>query len=539
MTDIPRFDQMMNPLLQALRNLGRTATSDEMLREIAEVMDLTPEQLAVLHAPGKSSKSEVGYRLAWTCTYLRKYGLVENVSRGQWRLTDEGESTGEVDPSAVKRAVRRMDGQVGARDEPERVEEEVELSPGTGEADSSGTRSLTPSMPVYKDARLFLRIMDGVPYTLYRRTYNQIIDHRGSPQEQVDWRNPDVWIPHLLSDDEAKLALRLWKESGYALNPRHLRGSWYLTTKHELLRENEEGVLHVTERGREFLEDANSGTVAEIDAFEGILTVLRLVAERGPGKRGDFLSEYGEFCRAHTRFQSDRSIRGSLYERLTNLIAREFVTRNGQVYEISEPGLAYLERNARLVLGRPEPAVDKRGQLRRLALEIREEARQQLAAYLEEMDPYKFEQLVKFLLEEMGYRDVETTSPVNDKGVDVVAEIDLGISSVREVVQVKRRRGNVGRRVLDELRGSLHRFNAVRGTIVTTGGFSRGTQAAAFERGAAPITLIDGDKLLALLIEHDIGVTRQVVDYLEFDASKLEQFEVQEGSGQETSSPTY
>jgi len=134
----------------------------------------------------------------------------------------------------------------------------------------------------------------------------------------------------------------------------------------------------------------------------------------------------------------------------------------------------------------------------------------------------------------MGYRDVETTSPVNDKGVDVVAEIDLGISSVREVVQVKRRRGNVGRRVLDELRGSLHRFNAVRGTIVTTGGFSRGTQVAAFERGAAPITLIDGDKLLALLIEHNIGVTRQVVDYLEFDASKLKQFEEQEGDGPAT-----
>ena len=96
-------------------------------------------------------------------------------------------------------------------------------------------------------------------------------------------------------------------------------------------------------------------------------------------------------------------------------------------------------------------------------------------------------------------------------------------------MQVKRRRGNVGRRVLDQLRGSLHRFNAVRGTIITTGGFSRGTQEAAFERGAAPITLIDGEKLLDLLVEHNIGVSRQTVDDLEFDVSKLEQFETQEG----------
>ncbi|NLF63561.1 MAG: hypothetical protein GX579_03055 [Chloroflexi bacterium] len=63
MTDIPRFDQMMNPLLQALRNLGGTATLDEMVHEVADVMGLAPAQLAILHAPGKSSTSEVS--IAW------------------------------------------------------------------------------------------------------------------------------------------------------------------------------------------------------------------------------------------------------------------------------------------------------------------------------------------------------------------------------------------------------------------------------------------------------------------------------------------
>jgi restriction system protein len=141
------------------------------------------------------------------------------------------------------------------------------------------------------------------------------------------------------------------------------------------------------------------------------------------------------------------------------------------------------------------------------------------------MDPFRFEELVKFLLEEMGYTDVETTSPTHDRGVDVVANIDLGISSVREVIQVKRHKGNIHRRVLDQLRGSLHRFDAVRGTIITTGGFSGGTERAAFERGAAPITLIDGEKLLDLLIEREIGVTKNTVEYIDFDVNKLTQFE--------------
>jgi restriction system protein len=120
---------------------------------------------------------------------------------------------------------------------------------------------------------------------------------------------------------------------------------------------------------------------------------------------------------------------------------------------------------------------------------------------------------------------VVVTSPTNDKGVDVIANIQLGISSVREVVQVKRHRGSIGRVVLDQLRGSLHRFDAVRGTIITTGHFSKSAQDAAFERGAAPITLIDGEQVLELLMEHQIGVKKHPVFYYEFTPGDLAHFD--------------
>jgi len=137
------------------------------------------------------------------------------------------------------------------------------------------------------------------------------------------------------------------------------------------------------------------------------------------------------------------------------------------------------------------------------------------------MDPYQFEDLIRRLLEEMGYQDVETTSPANDKGVDVVGNIEVGITAVREVVQVKRHRQNIQRPVLDALRGSLHRFGAVRGTIITTAGYSKGTRDAAFEHGAAPITLIDGEKVLDLLIEHELGVRKKGIEILELDEQTL------------------
>lgn len=66
---------------------------------------------------------------------------------------------------------------------------------------------------------------------------------------------------------------------------------------------------------------------------------------------------------------------------------------------------------------------------------------------------------------------------------------------------------------------------AVRGTNITTGGFTKGTVDAAFLHGAPPITLIDGERLIDLLIEHNIGIRRREVRILEFDAESLSQFE--------------
>lgn len=388
-------------------------------------------------------------------------------------------------------------------------------------------RSITPNLPVYSNARHFLRVLDGVPYPLYRSMYNDIWEQRGNPQANTSWTDPDSWIPQRLSGEEQALAMRLWRESSQTLNPRHLRGSWYLTTKHQLLETQERGLLAVTPRGQQFLDQQDGQVVAEIDSYEGILTILQLVADRGPGWRSDFLPDFAAYCQTFTNFHSETVIKGAQYERMNNLIDRGYVTRSGLTYEITDAGLAYLNTYAALLPGRNISS--KQPNLQRLAAELSREAREQLAAYLATMNPFKFEALIKLLLEEMGYIDVEVTSATNDKGVDVVAHIELGISSVREVVQVKRHKGNINRRVLDELRGSLHRFNAVRGTIITTGDFSSGTKQAAFERGAAPITLIDGEKLLDLLRQHEIGVSKKAVEYFEFDQTKLAQFEPAEG----------
>ncbi len=385
--------------------------------------------------------------------------------------------------------------------------------------DEMELRSPTPDAPLYSNARNFLRIVDGVPYIVFRNMMEIIWEQRGNPQAQEDWTNPDEWIPQRLGGYEHNLALRLWNESNRELNPRHAYHLWQFSgRRHNLLGTDNNGVLYITEQGHSFLQEEGQ-LVAEIDNYEGVLTVLQLVAERGPGKRRDILPEYAEFCRTYTTHRSENVIKGALYTRLLNLIERRHITRNGQTYEVTDAGLSYLNVYRHLVPGRI--IGDNQSQLLRLANDLSKDARTQLDNYLHSMNPFKFEELIKLLLEEMGYINVEATTPSNDKGVDVVADIELGISQVREVIQVKRYKGNIDRPVLDGLRGSLHRFKAVRGTIITTGGFSKGTKLAAFEVGAAPITLIDGDKLLDLMVEYNVGVAKKSVEYIEFEPSRL------------------
>ena len=96
--------ELMNPLLEALKSLGGSASIAELNDKIAEIMGLTQEQLAVPH--GDNRGSQVAYRLAWTRTYLKKYGLLENSSRGVWALTAAGRSANSVDPKQVVPDVR-------------------------------------------------------------------------------------------------------------------------------------------------------------------------------------------------------------------------------------------------------------------------------------------------------------------------------------------------------------------------------------------------------------------------------------------------
>jgi len=197
-------------------------------------------------------------------------------------------------------------------------------------------------------------------------------------------------------------------------------------------------------------------------------------------------------------------------------------TMGAQLYtDINRRGAASLFRKeGRNLFGLAEWEKGVSG-ITRLAARQRQEVKRRLRDKLLSMPPAEFEQLIGRLLVAMDYENVTLTGRSSDGGIDVVADIEIGILQLRTAVQVKRMKSNVQRPVVSQLRGDMALLDVDQGMIITTGGFSKGAEDVARVRNVAPITLIDDDRLTDLLIEHGIGVRRETVEVLSFDEAGL------------------
>lgn len=101
-----KYDDLFNPTLKALKKLGGSGAVSEIEEEVAQLLNLSEEATNEIH---RESTTKLTYRLAWARNYLKRYGLIENSSRGVWALTEEGQKTTEVNQEKVKKAVVKKD----------------------------------------------------------------------------------------------------------------------------------------------------------------------------------------------------------------------------------------------------------------------------------------------------------------------------------------------------------------------------------------------------------------------------------------------
>jgi len=104
--EIPTFTEYMQPTIDVLKERDGQATIQELVDLVPARMGLRTEQISQPHDPAKGDQSEVAYRMAWARTYLKKAGLIDNIARGVWALTEAGQQAGRIDVRAVARETR-------------------------------------------------------------------------------------------------------------------------------------------------------------------------------------------------------------------------------------------------------------------------------------------------------------------------------------------------------------------------------------------------------------------------------------------------
>jgi 5-methylcytosine-specific restriction enzyme B len=128
---VPVFQDFMNPILTALRELGGKAALRTLDERVLADMKLAAEVLSIPHKPDDPERTEAAYRAAWARSYLKAAGLLTNPSRGLWALTEKGKATPAVDPRLIIAENAKVRAERGEADQLEaKTEDDTEETSG-------------------------------------------------------------------------------------------------------------------------------------------------------------------------------------------------------------------------------------------------------------------------------------------------------------------------------------------------------------------------------------------------------------------------
>ena len=84
MKTLPTRVELMEPIIEAIKQLGGSANTDEIYEKSVEDLKLSDSILEVTN--GKTGQSQLKYNLAWVRTILKNQGVITNVGKGIWVL---------------------------------------------------------------------------------------------------------------------------------------------------------------------------------------------------------------------------------------------------------------------------------------------------------------------------------------------------------------------------------------------------------------------------------------------------------------------
>lgn len=137
-----------------------------------------------------------------------------------------------------------------------------------------------------------------------------------------------------------------------------------------------------------------------------------------------------------------------------------------------------------------------------------QEAREVIRERYMDLGPDKFEQFSKIITEQVeGPAYIRLTPFQDDKGLDLEGDIGHGFIEVRFGGQVKQYTNTINGPSIQTFVGSLNTNDCDVGCFITSSTYSEGAIERA-EESNIPLTLVDGDDILGIMLEHEVGITQ-------------------------------
>lgn len=141
--------------------------------------------------------------------------------------------------------------------------------------------------------------------------------------------------------------------------------------------------------------------------------------------------------------------------------------------------------------------------------DVLDDVKVKLQSAIANMSPKKFEQFSRALLTKMGVQFTDKGVKVsNDGGIDGYGyhTDDDDFRTTRVVIQCKRyNTAPVSEPDINQFLGAMNKFQADYGVFITNSRFTNAARIAA--REGTPITLIDGNDLIRLVIKYELFIT--------------------------------
>ena len=146
--------------------------------------------------------------------------------------------------------------------------------------------------------------------------------------------------------------------------------------------------------------------------------------------------------------------------------------------------------------------------------------RERFLELLHALPPAGFERLSQRLLRESGFVQVAVTGKSGDGGIDGYGTLQVNpLVSFKVLFQCKRYSKAVTASQVRDFRGAMQ-GRADKGIILTTSTFTSDARTEASRDGVPPIELVDGEKLLDMFVELELGlkpIKTYDIDYAFFD----------------------